>query len=74
MNFSNKTREVKPAIKPFNPNDRVSPVRKVQLTNGIAENQVPNVRRTFPAVVSSRSPVRMSVKENKNESINQKMP
>lgn len=62
-----KPRDPKPAIKPFNStmNDRVSPVRKIQI-NGSASL----INKRVPMISSSKSPVRMSVRENKNESIN----
>ena len=46
-------------------NDRVSPVRKIQI-NGSASL----INKRVPMISSSKSPVRMSVRENKNDSIN----
>jgi hypothetical protein len=65
-----KPREAKPAIKPFNGNitDRTSPIRK-SLVNG---NSTVPVAKSYPIVASSKSPVRMSVKVDKNELLNPK--
>jgi hypothetical protein len=65
-----KPREAKPAIKPFNGNmtEKTSPIRK-SFVNG---NSTVTVAKKYPIVPSSKSPVRMSVKVDKNELLNQK--
>ena len=65
-----KPREAKAAIKPFNGNmtDKTSPNRK-SFING--NSNVP-VAKKYPIVASSKSPVRMSVKVDKNEMLNPK--